>query len=927
MPHNRSAQCHSSPAGRARRVGVGMRRWLGLATVLVAVLGSLELLPAATVAYDIVYVRVPRDGDDKQVKWADVYGPMHVEAGSDLVLLHPDGTEEVLVAAGKGAIADPCVSFDAQWVYYSYLPDVDALTPILNTPKAGADIYKISLRTRRVVRLTNQEYTPNTSVRKDALPYGIYNMGPCPVAGGKVVFTSTRNAFIPPKQYTPVTSQLYVMDEDGSNVRAIAPMTIGAAMHPFQLKDGRIAFSTQEAQGLRDNRVWALWAIWPDGRHWEPLMSAFSPGDVLHFATELSNTNIVVEDYYNAYNMGFGTFYKFPSVPPAGAPPFNSPIRAKNPPLQYTDSRGVRVQFRYSFTPAALVTLTPFSTMFDEAAAPSTPGGTERVGKVMHPSSAPNNDLLLVWSPGPVNLLQRPVTTPAPDAGLYIARGGGVVERPSDLVLIKNDPRFNEIWPRAVVPYRAIYGVEEPFEFPFLPNDGTVHPALPEGTPYGIIGTSSFYKRDSFPGFSQLGAAYDGLDAFNAPGEDLNSNWTHQGADAGKYSSDEIAAVRILLMEPQTEMTGAGGSKFFNHVNERLRILGEIPLRKTGADGKPVRDPEGNPDTSFWAKVPADTPITFQMLDAAGRVLTMAQTWHQVRPGEVRVDCGGCHAHSQMPLAFERTAAAKLPPADLTLQPAHDVEFVRDIRPILQRACVSCHKGDPATAPGQLALDDRSDIAGVYPDKPEVRTPTDYARLAYDRSARWGIKPPQGAHQQWVGANASRYARVFQSRRSLLAWKLAGQRTDGWANAQFESSAPFKVDASRYTWDIDFDPGSVDHSTLLTDDDKRKVYAWIDLALPIDLGGGYFRDENRPTLTVKVANGQIIVGAADGYSGLDEASLSVTVNRKTATLSSRGAGVWVTPAPADDSTIVVRVKDRAGNWTEFKLTPRQRRPE
>ena len=40
-------------------------------------------------------------------------------------------------------------------------------------------------------------------------------------------------------------------------------------------------------------------------------------------------------------------------------------------------------------------------------------------------------------------------------------------------------------------------------------------------------------------------------------------------------------------------------------------------------------------------------------------VLNMAQTWHQVRPGEIRNDCGGCHAHSQKPTDFKQTAAAK----------------------------------------------------------------------------------------------------------------------------------------------------------------------------------------------------------------------------------------------------------------------------
>src|SRR6185503_6963528 len=142
------------------------------------------------------------------------------------------------------------------------------------------------------------------------------------------------------------------------------------------------------------------------------------------------------------------------------------------------------------------------------------------------------------------------------------------------------------------------------------------------------------------------------------------------------------------------------GRKFTSHAEERLRVLGEIPVRKFDAQNQPILDIEGNPDTSFLAKIVADSPFTFQMLDRNGMVLNVAQTWHQVRPGEMRADCGGCHAHSQMPLAFETTAAAQpsYPIYDLSLvtplltqdaqgQPAlrtedtslTTVEFLRDV--------------------------------------------------------------------------------------------------------------------------------------------------------------------------------------------------------------------------------------------------------
>src|SRR6185369_16427644 len=187
---------------------------------------------------------------------------------------------------------------------------------------------------------------------------------------------------------------------------------------------------------------------------------------------------------------------------------------------------------------------------------------------------------------------------------------------------------------------------------------------------------------------------------------------------------------------------------------ERLRILGEIPLRHFGYGKQPL-DPDGNPDTSFLAKIPADTPFTFQTLDKHGMVLNMAQTWHQVRPGEIRNNCGGCHAHSQQPTLFEKTAASRpdYKVWDLTAKPplfttkasdrsghkwdrndqtgvrfgpgVKDVEFHRDIKPILDRSCIACHTAKQEKPAGQLALDDESPIKkrGLVPWAENVQVP------------------------------------------------------------------------------------------------------------------------------------------------------------------------------------------------------------
>lgn len=634
-----------------------------LRSALLSAIALAAAVPADAVSYDIVYVRQPRFGDNTNTTWPEVAHPASIDPGADLMLLHPNGSQEVLVSGGVGAVTDPFVSFDAQWVYYSRFYDVrpQAYNAQRGLPYQGADIFRINLQTRQTEQLTFQEFTPNTGAgnfdesnpvdppgQYDRLGYGILNLSPVPVAGGKIAFSSNRNGFVPPRGLTNPTLQLFVMDADGSNLTQIAPMNIGSALHPTPLVDGRLLFSSLESQGLRDGRMWGIWSIWPDGRHWGPVVSAFRSGQAFHFMTQLSNTDLVVVDYYNLNNNGFGALYRLPVDVPPNTPRFYSAFVDENPAIQQTGGGGFSYPFTMSFTPWGLYSITPFTHGNDEAAPIG--GSGARVGKFTHPSGAPNNDLLVVWSPGPCNDLNRPTTIPYYDAGFYVIPGGNPVTSPSQLILIKNDPAYNEAWPRAVVPYSAVHGVAEPASFPWLPNDGTLHPALPAGTPYGLVGTSSVYKGESFPGFvPSWSDTFDGLDAFNTSENGQSSNWEWQGSDAGKYSNPDIWAIRIVGMEPNTHRSygpnggPSGGSRFASHAAEKLRILGEVPLRKFAPGGQPILDAEGNPDTSFLVKIPADTPFTFQTLDRNAMVLNMAQTWHQVRPGEVRNDCGGCH--------------------------------------------------------------------------------------------------------------------------------------------------------------------------------------------------------------------------------------------------------------------------------------------
>jgi hypothetical protein len=209
-----------------------------------------------------------------------------MEPGADLMLLHPDGSEERLVEGGTGSVTDPFVSFDGEWVYYSLIRDLRGLGS-WSLPKGGADIYKIHLKTRRIVRLTNQRFSPNTgAIARSSRPlaprsakmyfdYGVFNTGPCPLPGGRIMFTSNRDGFRPANGYPLVTLQLFTMDDrdediaddaDPPNLEKIGHLNLGGALHPVPLKDGRVMFSSLESQGIRADILWGIWTIHPDCR-------------------------------------------------------------------------------------------------------------------------------------------------------------------------------------------------------------------------------------------------------------------------------------------------------------------------------------------------------------------------------------------------------------------------------------------------------------------------------------------------------------------------------------------------------------------------------------------------------------------------------------------------------------------------------------
>src|SRR4030095_10361796 len=184
-----------------------------------------------------------------------------------------------------------------------------------------------------------------------------------------MAFMSNRDRFRPSKGYPAIALQLFVMDDSdegpGKNVEKIGHLNIAGALHAVALAGGRFMFSTLESQGLRSEILWGLWSINPDGTGWGPLMSAFDPGGApngFHFQTQLSDGSLIVEEYYNQNNSGFGAYIKFPAQPPYGAPAFGPAHMSSNARWRYGRFYNAKAKwYQMPFMPVASVSLTPFS--------------------------------------------------------------------------------------------------------------------------------------------------------------------------------------------------------------------------------------------------------------------------------------------------------------------------------------------------------------------------------------------------------------------------------------------------------------------------------------------------------------------------------------------------------------------------------------
>ena len=450
-------------------------------------------------------------------------------------------------------------------------------------------------------------------------------------------------------------------------------------------------------------------------------------------------------------------------------------------------------------------------------------------------------------------------------------------------------------------------------------NDGKKSPHLPAGTPFGLVGTSSLYKRESYPNgvvpagsVTAVSAKPDdrkqqwrelAVSRFGIPG-----NWGEQGADAGLYENSDIWGIRILVLEP----------------------VSDVGLARSGATSRWAATPRSA--SASWASSPCAS--SRQGRQAAAR--SRRQPRHQLPgqgAGRRRLDVpdarqqrhGAEHGPDLAPGAARRgpqqlrRLPRPQPAADAVREDRRRQARLQDLGPDGEPAAVH-HEGQRSLRPevGQgrphrraasprasrtsssTATSSRScerSCVACHSDEAGEAGRASWRSTTTARSSKRGLVPwaenvqvPQGLPRTY--ARLVQYSWAFQSRRSPLIWKVYGKRLDGFDNDDI-ASPPLDYDRReerarlvppRQEQELRRGLHRQRHAAArsgrrhlqgagrqaikvppLSDEDKLTLVRWIDIGCPIDRDYDPKQPERaRPRLAARR-------GPADADAGLPAA--------------------------------------------------------
>ena len=225
------------------------------------------------------------------------------------------------------------------------------------------------------------------------------------------------------------------------------------------------------------------------------------------------------------------------------------------------------------------------------------------------------------------------------------------------------------------------------------------------------------------------------------------------------------------------------------------RILGDVDIH---ADG------------SALFEVPAMASIYLQVLDERGYVIQTTRSWDTLRPGETK-GCIGCHEKQNAnshPYADDGSLAWKHGIQRLRpfYGPTRGFSFAREIQPILDARCVSCHDG---SKPEQMDLRGEPIDDGNINLRHWTRSYLNLVEARRGEDGNWHAEPETG----------------------LVSWISKMSRPT--------ELPPYFAGAAKSRLMPMLEAGH--HGVSLTTEERHKLAAWMDLLVPFS---GDYREGN-----------------------------------------------------------------------------------
>ena len=183
--------------------------------------------------------------------------------GSSISVLSPVAPHgkvtEVAPQLGTGLFGQFDLSWDAKKVVFAYMKN----------EKTNYRIYEIGIDPGAPggLRQITFEGDEAEKVNRYKHPgYGrYYDLDPCYLPGGNIMFASTRSRRAV-SCHPSIVSSLYVIDSDGGNMRCLSGGQF-TELDPRVLDDGRVVYMRWEYVDKGFGNAQSLWSVRPDGRH------------------------------------------------------------------------------------------------------------------------------------------------------------------------------------------------------------------------------------------------------------------------------------------------------------------------------------------------------------------------------------------------------------------------------------------------------------------------------------------------------------------------------------------------------------------------------------------------------------------------------------------------------------------------------------